>query len=210
MESAMNPATAPGVRRHRSGFPAGGWALLVLAGLAVAYWPTLASIEAIWRRSSTFAHGYFVVPIAAGLVWLHRRELASIEPVPYWPALVVIAAAGLGWMAGSLAGVNALEQFSLYAMMVGVLVTVLGKGLTREIAFPLAFLVFAVPFGEFLVPILIDRTADFTLVALQASGVPVFREGNVLTIPSGRWSVVDACSGIRYLMASMMVGALFA
>ena len=29
-------------------------------------------------------------------------------------------------------------------------------------------------------------------------------------IPSGTWSVVEACSGVRYLMASFMVGTLFA
>src|SRR5262249_35737350 len=29
-------------------------------------------------------------------------------------------------------------------------------------------------------------------------------------IPSGRWSVVEACSGIRYLIASLVVGTLYA
>jgi EpsI family protein len=53
-------------------------------------------------------------------------------------------------------------------------------------------------------------TADFTVLALQASGIPVFREGNQFTIPSGSWSVVEACSGVRYLIASFMVGTLFA
>jgi EpsI family protein len=60
------------------------------------------------------------------------------------------------------------------------------------------------------VPKLIDWTADFTVFALRASGIPVYREGNYFMIPSGQWSVVEACSGIRYLIASLMVGALFA
>jgi EpsI family protein len=38
----------------------------------------------------------------------------------------------------------------------------------------------------------------------------VFREGLQFVIPSGSWSVVEACSGVRYLMASFMVGSLFA
>ncbi len=49
-----------------------------------------------------------------------------------------------------------------------------------------------------------------TVLALQATGVPVYREGNHFAIPSGNWSVVAACSGIRYLIASMMAGSLFA
>jgi EpsI family protein len=42
------------------------------------------------------------------------------------------------------------------------------------------------------------------------SGIPVYREGLDFVVPSGRWSVVEACSGVRYLIASLTVGALFA
>ena len=183
---------------------------LLVAGFLVAFWPTAASIESIWRRAETFAHGYVVVPIVLWLVWRKRDVLATLPVTPFWPALAVVAAAGSGWMLGSLAGVLGLEQFALYFMLVGAFVAVLGLPIASEIAFPLAFLAFAIPFGEFLVPVLIDRTADFTIAAIRASGVPVFREGNHFAIPSGRWSVVEACSGIRYLIASMMVGALYA
>jgi EpsI family protein len=57
---------------------------------------------------------------------------------------------------------------------------------------------------------MIDRTADFTVAAVRLSGVPVYREGNYFAIPSGNWSVVEACSGVRYLIASIMVGTLYA
>jgi exosortase A len=185
-------------------------AALVVFGLLAAFWSTAVSIEAIWRRAETFAHGYVVVPIVLWLVWRERHVLAALPVKPFWPALLVVAGAGFGWMLGNLAGVLGLEQFALYFMLVGALVAVLGLPLARALAFPLAFLAFAVPVGEFLVPVLIDRTADFTIAALRASGVPVFREGNHFAIPTGRWSVVEACSGIRYLIASMMGGTLYA
>jgi EpsI family protein len=76
--------------------------------------------------------------------------------------------------------------------------------------FPRGFLFFAVPIGEFMTPTLVQFTADFTVAAVRLSGVPVFREGNQFVIPSGSWSVIEECSGIRYLMASFMVGSLFA
>ena len=185
-------------------------AALVVLALLAAFWPTAASIESIWRRAETFAHGYVVIPIVLWLVWRKRHALATLPVKPNWPALVIVTGAGFAWMTGNLAGVLGLEHFALYFMLVAALVAVLGLPIAREIAFPLAFLAFAVPFGEFLVPVLIDRTADFTIAAVRASGVPVFREGNHFAIPSGRWSVVEACSGIRYLIASMMVGALYA
>jgi EpsI family protein len=55
-----------------------------------------------------------------------------------------------------------------------------------------------------------DWTANFTVTALQLSGIPVFREGLFFTIPSGSWSIVEGCSGLRYLIASLTVGVLFA
>ena len=86
---------------------------------------------------------------------------------------------------------------------------VVGLAMARVVAFPLAFLLFAVPAGEFLLPTLIDWTADFTVAALRLSGVPVYREANHFIIPSGAWSVVEACSGLRYLIASVMIGVIY-
>jgi exosortase A len=129
---------------------------------------------------------------------------------PWWPALTGVALAGTAWLVGNVAGVASVQELGLVLMLQFTVVTVLGLAVARSIAFPLAFLFFAVPVGDFLIPSLIDRTADFTVFALRASGIPVLRDGNTFVIPSGTWSVVEACSGIRYLIASLMVGTLYA
>jgi EpsI family protein len=72
------------------------------------------------------------------------------------------------------------------------------------------FLFFAVPVGEFLIQPLMGVTADFTVAMLQFTGIPVYREGTFFSIPSGDWSVVEACSGLRYLIASVTLGSLYA
>ena len=76
--------------------------------------------------------------------------------------------------------------------------------------FPLAFMLFAVPVGEFLVPPMMEFTADFTVAAIRLTGIPVFREGLFFTLPTGAWSVVEACSGVRYIIASLTLGCLYA
>jgi exosortase len=43
---------------------------------------------------------------------------------------------------------------------------------------------------------------------LRYTGVPVFQEGRNFVIPSGRWSVIEACGGIRYLLTSVFIGAV--
>ena len=114
------------------------------------------------------------------------------------------------WLVADRLSIISGAQFAMMAIVPFVVWAVLGTQAVKVLLFPLAFLFFAVPFGEFLVPPLMDWTADFAAVAIRLSGVPIFREGNFLTIPSGVWSIVEACSGLRYLIASFMVGCLFA
>jgi len=67
-----------------------------------------------------------------------------------------------------------------------------------------------VPVGENLIPPLIQVTAGMTVEALRWTGLPVLREGNHISLPSGDWSVVEACSGLRYLVSSFTLGCLYA
>lgn len=185
-------------------------AALAVAGILVVYAETVASIVSIWYRSETFAHGYIVVPICLWLAWRKRDAIAATPAQPWPPALLAVAAAGALWLVMTTADVLGVRQFALAFMLQAAIVAVVGLAVSRAIAFPLLFLLFAVPAGEFLVPTLIDRTADFTVAALRLSGVPVFREANHFIIPSGAWSVVEACSGLRYLIASVMIGVVYA
>ena len=184
-------------------------AVLLLVEIAL-YRETALSMAAIWARSDTFAHGFLVLPISLWLIWRERKSLGRLEPRPNaWVALL-LAVAGFGWLLGEMATVAPLSQFALIGIVVLTVAAVMGLRLAREMGFPLAFLLFAVPFGEFAMPQLMEWTADVTILGLRFSGVPVYREGLHFVIPSGSWSVVEACSGVRYLIASLMVGTLFA
>ncbi len=185
-------------------------AAIATIGILLVHADTVASIVAIWWRSETFAHGFVVVPIALWLAWRKRVEIASVPARPWYPALLLVALMGALWLASVAAEAIGIRQFALAFMVQAAIVAVVGLGVARSAAFPLLFLLFAVPAGEFLLPILIDWTADFTVWALRATGVPVFREANHFVIPSGNWSVVEACSGLRYLIASLMIGVVYA
>lgn len=183
---------------------------LLLLWTFVLYRETGTAMVTIWARSDTFAHAFLVPPIVLWLIWRQRQLIAVEIPRPAPGVLVLIAAAALVWLLGELAAVNAVTQLALVALLVLTVPAVLGWSVTRLIIFPLGFLFFAVPIGEFLLPQLMEWTANFTVLALRLSGVPVYREGLQFVIPSGNWSVVEACSGVRYLIASLTVGALFA
>lgn len=75
---------------------------------------------------------------------------------------------------------------------------------------PLVFLLFAVPFGEAFVPKLQDFSAWFAVKLLDLCSIPVLLEGRFISVPSGKWEVAEACSGLRFLTSSLPVGFLFA
>ena len=206
--SAASAGTATAL--GRSWWIAGTTLAIVIAWIVGWYWNTGATMVGIWTRSETFAHGFAVPRVPAWLVGRARGTLAARAPRPSWWVLAPICAAGAGWLLGELGTVNALSQFSFVALIVLAVPAVLGTQVARLIAFPLAFLFFAVPVGEFMMPKLMEWTADVTVRALQITGIPVFREGQSFIIPSGKWSVVEACSGVRYLIASLVVGTLYA
>lgn len=184
--------------------------LLAFALLIGAYWSTAAGMVEIWDRSGTFTHAFLVLPISLWLIWRLRGPLAGFVPVPNpWLALPLLLV-GIVWLFGELVAVNVLTQFALVSMIILCVPMLLGLPLTRAILFPLLFLYFCVPFGEFVMPRLMQWTADITVIGVRLSGVPVYQEGLQFIIPSGHWSVVEACSGIRYLIASICVGVLFA
>jgi exosortase A len=181
-----------------------------VAAIALIFWSTSASMVSVWNASGTYSHGYFVVPAFLWLVWGRRQMLSRLPVAPAWWALLPLAIAGGGWLISQWMVLAQPAQFAMVTMVPLAIASVLGMAWVRALAFPLAFLYFAVPFGESWVPVLMDWTADFTVAALKLSRVPVYRDGLHFEIPNGKWSVVDSCSGIRYLFACLSVSSLYA
>lgn len=186
------------------------WLALALVAILAMHLPTMRSIVTLWLRSATFNHGFLILPIAGWLIWRQRAHLQGVTQRP-WPAgLLLLTILGLVWMLSDVANVQVLQQYCLVLMGIVTVATVLGRAQAAVIAFPLAYTLLAVPFGEVLMPALIDFTAHFTVTLLRLFGIPVFHENNFISLPSGNWAVADACSGLRYLIASVALGMLYA
>jgi exosortase A len=198
---------------RRSALPAPALAPAAVFALATAasvllMLPAWSSMAAIWWHTETYTHGMLVPLASVWLAWRERDRLAGLAARPCPAALAPLAACALAALLGQLAGVEALRHFAAVGAVIALFVLCFGPAVSRVLAFPLGFLLFAVPFGDFMMPWLMDRTADFTVGALQLSGVPVLRDGRQFVLPSGNWSVVEACSGLRYLLAAVPVALL--
>ena len=206
----------------RSGSPAGPsfatrdrmrvtllFALLVVLILAIV-WPITRSMVDTWQHSSTYGHCYVVIPLAIWMAWRESAGFALVPLQPFWPGLAVVAAVGFIGLLGELTSTAVVTQFAAIGMVVATALTVFGWRWAHRLAFPLGFLFFAVPLGDGLLPLLTEWTADVTIWALRTTGIPVYREGNYFVVPSGSWSVIEACGGVRYLIAALMTGCIFA
>ena len=182
-----------------------GSSLLVL----LVFRNTVGTMVGIWRFG-TFSHCYVILPITIYLIWSRRSSLKLIQPTPNYVALALVMLFTAAWLLGKSADVHVVQEVSVVAMLPALVWLILGSAVGRILLFPLIFLLFAAPVGDFLIAPLQDFTAAFVVKALQLSGVAVLREGRLLTVPSGTWEVAEACSGLRYLISTFVVGTLFA
>lgn len=206
-DTAMSRDTPSRRLEHRKAL----WTLtLLLIVYAAVFWSSLMSMAAIWWRSETYAHGMLIPLISLWLIIRKRSHLTTLETGPDWAALIPLLGLCLVWLLGRAADVLAVEQMATTLILITLVIVALGRTVARALAFPLAYLIFAVPFGDQLTPYLQQITADITVKTLKLSGVPVYFNGFLIEIPTGRFEVAEACSGLRYLIASVAIGTLYA
>jgi len=184
--------------------------LAYLLLLFVLYFSAFSGMFKIWTSSETYAHGLIVVPVVFYLLWIKRDVLNQINLVPDSRLSIAVFLLSLGWFMASLLSVNIVEQLAAMLLIPAGVFTFLGRDTFLKLAFPLLYLLFAVPMGEALVPVLQDYTASFTIGVLRLFDFPVFVEGRYFETSSGKYEITSACSGVRYLIASFAVGFLYA
>jgi len=190
-----------------------GWqGALLVAVLLGLYAPVLAHLVRQWWTDQDYSHGFLVPLLSAYLIWQRRDKLAEVARKPSnWGLLVVLGSLGLLFL-GSLGAELFLTRISIIGTICGLIAYFSGWKLLRAMAFPLAFLLFAVPipviiYNEIVFPLqfLASRFATSCLETLNL--FPIMREGNVLIMPGMRLEVVEACSGIRSLMSLLALAA---
>lgn len=182
----------------------------VIAALLVIFRHDVAAMAAIWWHVSTYTHCLFIAPLVGWLVWQRKDEVARLTPQSYWPGLALVALGAFGWLIGQAAGVALFRHAGIVFMIQASVLTLLGPQVTRGLLFPLFYLVFLVPFGDELVPMLQTITAKLCMVFLGWAGIPAHIEGVFISIPTGAFEVAEACSGVKFLVAMIAYAALAA
>ncbi len=188
--------------------------LVALAGALVAlYWSVFPRLLRQWATNDDYTHGFLILPLALYFVWNGRERLKSLAREPnLWGTALLVAGLLMLWV-GSVGAELFLQRSSFIVVLAGLVWLLLGAGFLRALAFPLAFLVFMVPLPAvvmnavaFPLQLFAARTATF---CMQAAGIPVLREGNVIVLAQTTLEVAEACSGIRSLQALLALGAVY-
>ncbi|MDE2181813.1 MAG: EpsI family protein [Alphaproteobacteria bacterium] len=181
----------------------------LVAMLGAVFWRSITAAVQVWWVSPTFSHCFLIIPVSAYIVWTRREVLARQTPSAYpralWLTVPVIAAA----LVGMLTAVNEIKQLAFMALVQIMILSLLGPRVYRTILFPSLFLFFLVPMGEYLIGPLQRFTTWFISAGLDALGILHYTEGNTIQLANGVYEVAEACAGLRFLIATIAVGAVF-
>lgn len=146
------------------------------------------------------------------MVWIKRSSLAN-APVRYsFLGLILLIFSALFYIFALMTQVHTIISLSMLMTVVGATVYLYGLNGVKILSTPLLLLAMLIPVPS---QLYIQATFPLQLKATQISkiliqwiGVPVFREGNILTIPDMSFEVVEACSGLRSMITLLTLGII--
>jgi exosortase len=193
---------------------------LWVCGLAATFHRIFSAWIALCWKYDHYSHLLIIPLISATILCLRRRTIfQSVSAAPL--AAAVCALAGTALLVGRRLAPLLNENDFIAIGMAGVLSLVLagfialfGSTATRKAAFPLGFLVLAVPVPLFVLDGFIEAlrygSSAVASCAFDVVGVPVLREGFIFRLPGLSIEVAKECSGIRSSMALLVLATLSA
>lgn len=188
----------------------------MLAGSCLAaYIPTIMSlVDGPWQTEQE-GHGPLIIAAAVMLAWQSHRRRKAVEASPARVAGWTVLLLGLVLMfLARTQGVLTAEAFSIILVISSCVLLTGGWAALRTYAFPIAFLIFAVPMPGWLidsatVPLKVF-ISDLVTKSLYAAGYPIAQNGVMLMIGSYQLLVKDACSGLNSIFALTAIGVFYA
>jgi exosortase len=177
-----------------------------------AYSPVLAALLHAWAHSDDYSHGFAIIPLSLYFVWQKRRVILAEEFRGALPGLFLAALSLVCYVAAKKGEMQTAASASMIFFLWGSTLYLFGYPVFRACLFPLLILFFMIPVPAQIIAAL---TVPLQLLVTKASvglasimGAPVSSQGNVIHLPGRTFEVVQACSGLRSIMALFTLGAL--
>lgn len=189
--------------------PVGAYVLLAI--VVVAYWPSLAALHAVWTDAAmrTYTHGYLVAAVILYLLYRAYPDLETSGTHPQRWALVPLLGLSFAWLVFWRAAIQDLHLLMLPLIALCAVLAAFGWPMTRRLAFPLLFLLVALPIWSSLNGILQQLTVRAVGALIWLTGLPAYVQGDYVHVPAGMFAIESGCSGLHFFIVSLAIGALF-
>ena len=189
--------------------------LAMLAVTVLSYWSISANIFKEWQRSDDYSAGQLVPLIALFLVWRERKKLRRCMLRPCWWGIALLILAQAARFYGLLFMYQSGVRYSMVLTLTGLVLMVAGWQVFRSVSWILLFLFLMFPLPGRVHNLIngpLQRIATTgSVFLLEAFGVRVSQEGNVVMLNEKiPMAVAEACSGLRMLIAFVIVAAFIA
>lgn len=190
--------------------------LILFIFFIVLYLPVFPGMYNLWMaENGNNSHGLLVPFISIFLIWRKRKEIIEEEIKPSTIGLYIFLCSLAFYIIGYAGGIDILPRLTIISSLIGIVILNFGFNIFLKLAFPLLFLFFMVPapvsiVGLISFPLQLIATKISAFIIGDLLFIPVFREGNMLYFANTSLEVAEACSGIRSLVAYLMLGFLFA
>ena len=179
-----------------------------------AYFPVLIGLVLLWANSDDYSHGFAIVPMALFILWQKRETLYNAPVRGSWVGLLIATGSLLVYIIARKGEMQTFASVSMIFFLWGTVIFLFGYQIFKACLFPLLILFFMIPVPAQIIAAL---TIPLQLLVTDASvwlaslfGVPIISEGNVINLPQKTFQVVQACSGLRSIMAMLTLGAFLA
>ncbi len=200
----------------KQGWTPGHAILAVLFALGAVAATSLAwrDIGAIASHDPEASHIYLVPVVAIWMIWVRKVRLLRCPP---GGGVVGTGIVALGWALSSIGYRYSIQSFwhgGCVLVLVGALVSVLGKHVLFQFFPAFAVLAFVVPVpGQMRQAISVPlqtASAAATHAVLQVLGVEAELNQNLLSVRGTNIEVAEACNGMRMVFALVLVSYAFA
>ncbi|MBW2275639.1 MAG: exosortase/archaeosortase family protein [Deltaproteobacteria bacterium] len=213
-EEVMEGPVSSGAGRLPTGRPLLLGKLGVIGAVLLVYAPILYYMMLHWKAVDDYSHGFLIVPLAIYFAWEKWPQLQRAPAEGSWLGLIPLGA-GAGALTVGRLGVELMSmRMGFVLTLIGMVLLLFGRQVTRILAFPLCFLFLMVPLPQSLVNIIAFPlqliAASAAVWTLHLLHIPALLEGNIIHLANTQLFVAEACSGLRSLMALLTLGVVFA
>jgi exosortase D (VPLPA-CTERM-specific) len=186
----------------------------LIFSFALFFWSTVTGLWHIWSTDGDYSYAFFIPLISAYIIWRKRNLISHVRPETNLAGGIFFLCFFVISLYGILGSSPSAVRPAIPLMIMAITLFCFGTDMFRILAFPLAILIFIIPLptiaqAKIGVPLKLISTR-LGEILLKLFGISVYVEGNVIDLGVTQLQVVDACSGLRYILPLFALGVIFA